>query len=216
MNIDSDKIFIYPVGERTRENIEGVTDYGKLGKVNIEQNIITQNNNISDKNSYSLFNSKDVNEINIKNNTLIINQGAYIINGYCFRITNAIQVNLSTYSLTSTYYIYFSIELETKYFNEIPVLELKGTDELGLYTGVSINISSELPEETSNKHILLLGTIRYTTENSWSFRPDNNLRTKIKINTMKIQTSDVSINPKVNETIVEDWLKSFIVDDGEI
>ena len=225
MNIESKKIVIYPAEKRNG------TEEAYLGKLNIEQNIINQRLNLISNESFSVSNNisdeENFSNISLIGNTLTINSGKYIINGYSINLLKPIQVSLNSYFNSSNYWVYFSIKVTDKtiLINNINIREseLLGTDNAsGLYEGFNFDISENyIPSVSLNNGVttfnLILGILNYSQESGWTFYDNRILQCKEDASNMTFSTNDSSITNNTNQVILTDWLKdNFILDDGEI
>ena len=149
MNISSSDIHVYPLSASYttsgNETTETTSRYRFTATRNIEENIISQYNNITDNNSFNIST-----DINIDGDTLIINPGKFCINGYIFELKKAQYLRLSDYmTLTQgSYYIYFEIATETTQLRyddntTLPITELSGKDTItGYYNGIELHVTS--------------------------------------------------------------------------
>lgn len=211
MNIDSNKIKIYPTATRTAEN-----DYG--ANINLEQNIVGLSNSITDYNSY-IIDGLDIDIITDGSNKKFkVSAGSCVINGYSIKISSeqVIPVNIST---ASEYTVYLKLNLQT---DDNDVTSLKGIDEDNKYSGIILNASSSEIEAT--KEYLILCYASYNDAQgiqAWELTPTPKKNkflvnhTQLKLNNIGL-TSAVSDNYNYDGTF-DNWLKDrFVIDDGDI
>lgn len=237
MNLESNTIKIYPITANysnvslTDDTIsfsESTLLFRYLETRYLEQNIVSQYNNILDNKSFILCdnNNKIDNIISFKNNILYIEPIKFCIHGYIFEITKPLKISLSEYDYSDnkTWYIYFKIELERKsityQYTQLPNYVLKGEDVNNLYTGLSLNVTEAYDfnenEESNNIYKLILGAVSIINGKT-VFNYNKNLITKVNLDTMKISIDDSSISRETFEGTVEDWLNNyFILDDEKV
>lgn len=221
MEFKSNEIQIFPVSNRlSGESSASISEYGKLGKLNIEQNIIKPYNSILDNNKIRLSGEN----ITINKSTLFLPESEYLIDGYYIKIQSATYVDLKSYVPTPSthninYNIYIQLKLSTSSISQnLSIAELDGKDIGGKYTGIDLIITTEFLVDNATTYNLLLGQIEYKNS-TWSkdITPNELINYKFTFNNMGIDMTGISGLSSDSPNNINDWLENnFIIDDGEI
>lgn len=208
--ISSANIKIYPASNR-----DPATD--PLARLNIEQNLIKVNNNVTDYNNY-VVNGLGLSRLE---NQFTLNSGECVINGYNIELTTS-----ETFTITPSnniYYIYFQLNMQNKtatlndtsyVIKELNSADTNGND--GYFNGLKLIYRTS---ELTDGSYLLLGKVVYN--NGWQ-NIDLGIREgKINANKTVINIdgsfTGISKDTTAKSTYLVDFLKNdFIIDDGTL
>ncbi len=219
-NIDSINIWVYPVAERNWAQAEG---YDYLGRLNFESNKIKQLTNITD---YSSFVVSGGERIKLSGNTLIINPGKFVINGYSVELKNAMTILLSEFISQANYWVYLKLKTKNNeiVFGSLTIdnIEIDGIDNIDTneYTGIELIVSTNSPIPNEDNHILVLGIISYSQSMGWNILAKNtNIQNKLLSNNMSLtlDNSYTDVSSYIGTKQLEQWLTNdFMINDGEL
>ena len=219
MKFKSTDVWIYPASERT----SGSGENYYLSRLNFESNKTKQLTNITD---YKSFTISSGDRIKISGNTLIINPGKFVINGYFVVLKNAMTMILSEFILQANYWVYLKLKTVSNEIvfegTTIHETELNGKDDIDTneYTGIELIVSSNSPIPNEDNHILVLGIISYSQSTGWSILAKNtNIQNKLLSNNMSLtlDSSYTDISSYIGTKQLEEWLTNdFMINDGEL